>query len=189
MRMYIKVAAIGLVSVLLAGCGDKNEPSAAAVNSGAQTAVASDQRVNLLEGRFSFIVPKNLKDKGGQLSGQTNNMQIFADDTGRQNLVTLVTESDEANPEVLIEAMANQYYARDSNAKVIAKEPVSFGEQPAWRLDIVSYTKGQAIYNSILMTIVGDELVTIQIALPENGAEKPSVVIQNVIDSIVVKLS
>lgn len=189
MKMYTKVAVIGLFSIWLAGCGDKNEPSVAAVNSEAKVTAASDQRVNLLEGRFSFLVPKNLKDKGGQLSGQTNNMQIFADDAGRQNLVTLVTESDEANLEVLIEAMANQYYARDNSAKVMVKESVNFGEQPGWRLDIVSHTKGQAIYNSILMTIVGDELITIQIALPENAAEKPDVIIQNVVDSIVVKPS
>lgn len=185
MKKLIKVITIGLFAVWLSGCDD-NSQNAAATQTTVNSAVKGGQ-ASLLGGRFSFTVPSNLSDKGGETEGQTNNMLVYSDDSGRQSLVTLVVSADDTNLEVLAEALANQYHNREGNAKTVVKQAATIAGQPGWRLDIVSNVKGQPTYSSILMVIVGEELVTLQMSFPEEDSVKPETVVQQVMDSIVIK--
>lgn len=185
MKNLTKVFVIALLGVGLSGCDNgaqntANSPTAA-------QGTANEQRATLLNGRVSFVVPTNMYDKRGELPEQSTNMLAYADESGRQNLITLVEKAEGANPEVLIEAVANQYVTRDSSAHVMVQQPVNIGTTQAWRLDLTGNVKGQATYISVLMMVIGDDLVTIQMSFPTNQSVDPEAIIQHVINSIQIQ--
>jgi type IV pilus biogenesis protein CpaD/CtpE len=187
MKKAVKMLAAGLITLALAGCDNGDSQTQNDIKTDVVQPTDSVQRIELLDGRFSFTVPDGVNDRNGQLANQTNNMRVFADESGARNVVSLITEAEDTNLQVAIEALANQYVARDSSAKVMVKEPISLSDHPAWRLDMISYSKGQSTYSSIVMITLDDELITLQISVREGGKIKPEAVVASVIDSIQIK--
>lgn len=183
MKTVIKIVLAACFMMGLAACDDKN----ATDNTTMQAAESTQaNQITLLDGKLKFAIPGYLKDQSGLLEKQTNDMLVYADELTQQVFTIFLSDAEGSNVEVLIEALSQQYQARDSNSQVLVKKALDL-PVPAWRLDITSRIQGKDMYNGFVMMVINQRLVTIQFSMPNETQNKPAEMVETFIKSIQVQ--
>lgn len=184
MKTISKIVLAVCFTVGLAACDDKSTTDN---NTETQTvANTSANDITLLDGKLKFAIPGYLKDQSGLLEKQTNDMLVYADEMTQQVFTIFLSDAEGSNAEVLIEALSQQYQARDNSSQVLEKKALDL-PVPAWRLDLTSRIQGKNMYNCFVMMVIDQRLVTIQFSMPNEAQNKPAEMAETFIKSIHVQ--
>lgn len=187
MRNLLKYAGISLLVVGLAACDGKSDKPAA--DSGVQTSEAAKtgQTVSLMDGKLSFTLPADVTDKTGKLGTQSNNMHVYANESGQ--LAVIVIEGDENSDSLadLAKRMEEQQRLRLPDLKVLADKEITVNGQQMHQLDTLTSVNNQPVLSSLVLGRADGKLITLQISQPGDKPEAAQAQAQTIIDSLRVK--
>lgn len=199
MRNLLKYAGVSLLVVGLAACDGKSDKPAA--DSGTQTSEAtkagqttqdsasaqSAQTVSLLDGKLSFTLPAGVTDKTGKLGTQSNNMHVYADESGQQAIIVIVGDENSESLAVLAKRMEEQQRLRLPDLKVLADKEITVNGQQMQQLDTLTAVNNQPVLSSLILGKIDGKLVTLQISQSGDKPEAAQAEADKIISTLRVK--
>lgn len=184
MRKVAKYLGIGMLVIGLAACDNKNDQSTAGNNpSHAQT----ETKVNLLSGKLTFSLPGDMSDQSGKLGTQSNNMHVYADESGHKAVIIILGDDTSLGLDVLANRMEEQQRARDPDLQVVANKAITVNGAPLQQLDSIVSTGGKPAYSSVVFGKVDNHLLTMQVTLPVDNQQKAQGASQAILNTITIK--
>lgn len=187
MRNVIKLLGISLFVLGLSACDGETKSSKAPTNNIAASALA-DQQVSLLGGKLTFTLPDGMADQSVQLGKQSNNKHIYADGSGQRTLIIILTDNTQNSLETLAERLETQQRFRDANLQIITNQALEINTVPLHRFDsIVARKDGSKEYSSVLLSVLDNQLLTMQISLPGDNPQQAQKAAEGIINTLVLK--
>lgn len=200
MRKLAKYVGMTLLVAGLAACDgktdeksavntDKEKPAATApATTATPTATATaTQQMSLLDGKVTFTLPQGMSDQSGKLGGQSNNMHVYADDSGQKAVIVLVSDNTPESLEVLAGRLEEQQRSRDPELQVIVNKAVKVSDQTMQQFDSLITAAGQKAYSSIVLGKVDGKLLTMQITLPAENQQQSQADAETIVKTLKVQ--
>ncbi len=181
MRTLVKYAGMALLVVGLAACDGKS--NSATVDSSSQ----SNPDVTLMDGKLSFTLPAGMSDKSGKLGTQSNNMHVYADDSGQRAMIVIEGSNTSEDLKVLADRMEEQQRKRDPQLQVVTNKSLTLNGLPAQQLDSVISANNQSSWSSVVLAKVDGKLLTLQITLPADNQQQAQNDAQTIINTLQLK--
>lgn len=185
MRNLLKYAGIAVLVAGLAACDGKKDKQAADDNGVSSS--QSSQTVTLMDGKLSFSLPPGMSDKSGKLGTQSNNMHVFADESGQKAIIVIDGESTNEGLDVLAGRLEAQQRNRDPQLQVVTNKAITVKGQPLQQLDTVISANNQSSWSSVVLGKVDGKLLTLQITLPADNQQQAQTEAESIINTITLK--
>ncbi|AIJ08255.1 MULTISPECIES: DcrB family lipoprotein [Edwardsiella] len=187
MGNLVKLIGVGLLVTGLAACdgsstAETNAPAQGA--SATQPSVPAGAKVSLLDGKIGFTLPAGLSDQTSKLGSQTNNMSVYANKTGQQAVIVILAPMPQDNLNTLSTRLIDQQKSRDASLQLVSSESVKLGGKAVEKVVSMQQANGHAIYSSIILAQVGDQLMTMQISLPGDNRQEAANIANGVLDTL-----
>ena len=179
MRNLVKFVGVGLLVAGLAACDGQSTDSA---NSAAS--VPAGENISLLDGKVTFTLPAGLTDQSGKLGSQSNSMHVYANKSGQQAVIVIMAPLPSDSLSTLSGRLVEQQKARDPSLNVLSDKSI---EVSAQEVNSVQTAKGQVSYSSIVLAKAGDQLMTMQVALPGENQQEAASIAKGVVNTLKIK--
>ncbi|ACR67286.1 DUF1795 domain-containing protein [Edwardsiella ictaluri] len=187
MGNLVKLIGVGLLVTGLAACDGSSTAETNAPVQGAnatQPSVPEGAKVSLLDGKIGFTLPAGLSDQTSKLGSQTNNMSVYANKTGQQAVIVILAPMPQDNLNALSTRLIDQQKSRDASLQLLSSESVKLGGKEVEKVVSMQQANGHAIYSSIILAQVGDQLMTMQISLPGDNRQEAANIANGVLDTL-----
>lgn len=187
MRNLLKYAGVSLLVVGLAACDGKTDKPAADSSSQTSETAKTGQTVSLMDGKLSFTLPANVTDKTGKLGTQSNNMHVYADESGQ--LAIIVIEGDENHDSLvdLAKRMEEQQRLRLPDLKILTDKEITVNGQQMHQLDTLASANNQPVLSTLVLSKVDGKLITLQISQQGDKPEAAQAEADKIVNSLRVK--
>lgn len=190
MRNLVKFVGVGLLVAGLAACDGQSTDSANSAAKGSTSAEASvpaGENISLLDGKVTFTLPAWLTDQSGKLGSQSNSMHVYANKSGQQAVIVIMAPLPSDSLSTLSGRLVEQQKARDPSLNVLSDKSIEVSGQPAQEVNSVQTAKGQVSYSSIVLAKAGDQLMTMQVALPGENQQEAASIAKGVVNTLKIK--
>lgn len=181
MKTLIKVLSVSLLVGWLSGCDDGSA-------AGTKNSTLNGQTVSLLEGGVTLTLPKKLRDQRGNLEAQTNNMFVYADTSGWQSAIVILSDDNDESTQTLIDELEKQQLSRDDRLQTLQRNTFNIGQHQLQRLDTLTQTKDRSVYSSIILMKLRGKLITLQINMPADNLSATAQAVEQIIQSIQINV-
>lgn len=187
MHKLMNYVGMVLLVVSLAAC-DNSETTTSAKGTGSHNqSTASDQPVQLLDGKLSFSLPVDMADQTSKLGTQANNMHVYSDKTSQKAVIVIVGDKTDEALNTLADRLEQQQRNRDPQLQVVTNKSINLKGQTLQQLDSVISANGQSTYSSVLLDKMDGKLLTVQISLPADNQQEAQRAAENIISTLTVK--
>lgn len=184
MHKLVKYVGIGLLVMGLAACDNKQNNTDTAGASATSTPAA--QTVSLLDGKVSFSLPADISDQSGKVGTQSNNMHVYSDTSGQKAVIVIISEESTDTLSTLADRLEQQQHARDPQLQVISNKSIEIKGHTLQQLDTIISAQGQTTYSSIVLSKIGDKLLTMQISLPADNQAQAKASAESILGTLTI---
>ncbi|KAA8998542.1 DUF1795 domain-containing protein [Affinibrenneria salicis] len=183
MSNLVKYFGAALLVATLAACDNNGGDKTATQGTEAATAAAS-QHISLLDGKIALALPAEMSDQSGKLGTQSNNMHVYANDSGQKALIVILGDDTDQELTVLAKRLEDQQRTRDASLQVITNKTIEVNGQKLQQLDSIITSSGQQAYSSVVLGKVDNHLLTLQITLPADNQQQAQTEAESIISTL-----
>ena len=184
MHKLVKYVGVSLLVMGLAAC-DNKDSNTHTVDASAASAPAA-QTVTLLDGKVSFSLPADISDQSGKVGTQSNNMHVYSDASGQKAVIVIISEDSTDSLAALATRLEEQQRARDPQLQVVSNKPVEIKGHTMQQLDSIISAQGQTTYSSIVLSKVGNQLLTMQVSLPADNQAQAQAAAESILGTLTI---
>lgn len=184
MHKLVKYVGVSLLVMGLAAC-DNKDSATNAVDAAASAQAA--QTVTLLDGKVSFSLPADISDQSGKVGTQSNNMHVYSDASGQKAVIVIISEDSTDTLTALADRLEQQQRARDPQLQVVSNKSIEIKGHAVQQLDTIISAQGQTTYSSIVLSKIGNQLLTMQISLPADNQAESQASAESILNTLTIK--
>jgi hypothetical protein len=193
MKTVIKLLGISILVAGLAACdGKTTAPTAPAADKDkaaatSTTATSAGQAISLLDGKLSFTLPQGMSDQSGKMGTQSNNMHVYANNSGQTALIVIISDPLPDDLATLADRMQKQQTQRDPSLSIVTNSSLQISGQTLQQIDSIMTSNGQKSYSSVILAKLPDHTLTMQFSAPANDTQQAKAQAQSIISSLQIK--
>lgn len=185
MRHITQYMGILLVVLGLAACDQKkDDPQTQQENQSASQ--SQHLNISLLEGKLTFSLPQGMSDQTGKLGTESNNMHVYANNSGQQAVIVIIGDETALTLPQLSQKLQDQQRNRDPQLQVVADKSITLGHTPGQQLDSVVSTNNHSNWSTVVLAKLNNQLITLQISLPADNQSQSQSIASEIVQSIVI---
>lgn len=186
MHKVAKYLGISMLVIGLTACDNSKEPGTAGNSQDAAHAQA-ESKVSLLDGKLAFSLPGDMSDQSGKVGTQSNNMHVYADQSGRKAVIIILSDNSAEGLDVLAGRLEEQQRSRDPDLQVVTNKAITVNGQPLQQLDSIISSGGKQAYSSVILGKVANHLLTMQVTMPADNQQQAQSSAESIINTLVLK--
>ena len=185
MRYITQYLGVFLVVLGLAACDQKKDDTQPQ-HDNQNASQTQHKAISLLDGKLTFSLPQDMSDQTGKLGTESNNMHVYANNSGQQAVIVIIGDQTSLTLAQLSQKLQDQQRSRDPQLQVVADRGIMLGQTPGQQLDSVVSTNNHSNWSTVVLAKLNNQLVTLQISLPADNQSQSQSIASEIVKTIVI---